>query len=343
MRAVRMHKCGGPEVVFLEDVREPAFEAGSVRVRVRAAALNHLDIWVRQGLPAPPLPHTLGSDMAGVIEAVADDVEGWSVGDEVIIDPGLSCGSCERCFAGEHSECADFHLVGEGCCGTFAEQVVVPAACCFPRPPHMSWEESAAFGLVFLTAYRMLFTRGQLRAGETVLIVGVGGGVATAALQLAVAAGARVLVTSSSEAKLCMAAELGAAGGIDYTTTPKVAKAVLALTDGRGVDMVVDSVGQASWKQSLLSLRKGGRLVTCGATTGGDPSAMIQRIFWNQLSVLGSTMGSRGDMRAVLALAEQANLKPVVDKVFPLGDAQEAFARLERGEQFGKIVLNVCA
>jgi NADPH:quinone reductase-like Zn-dependent oxidoreductase len=312
-----------------------------VLLRVRAAALNHLDIWVRMGTPKPRLPHTCGSDASGVVVEVGSGVAGVRVGDAVVVNPGRWCGRCERCGAGEHSECDAYHIVGEGSPGTLADYVVVPAAGCHPKPDTLSWEEAAAFGLVSLTAYRMLFTKGGLRAGEDVLIHGVGGGVSTAALQLAVAAGARVIVTSSADEKLARAQELGAWQGINYRREPRVHARVKELTAGRGVDMVVDSVGKAQWKASIESLRKGGRLVTCGATTGGDPPAMIHRIFWKQIAVIGSTMGSRSDMAGALRLAALGAVRPVVDRVFPIGEYAEALARLEAGAQFGKVVIAV--
>ncbi|GIW72943.1 MAG: alcohol dehydrogenase [Planctomycetota bacterium] len=341
MRAVRIHSCGGPEVVRLEEIERPSPGPGQVLVEVRAAALNHLDLWVRQGTPAPPLPHTLGSDAAGVVAALGEGVQGLEVGQQVVLNPGLWCGRCEACAAGEHSLCPDYHLLGEAAPGTFAEYVVVPAPACHPRPRGFSWEEAAAFGLVFLTAYRMLFTRAGLRPGEDVLIHGIGGGVATAALVLARAAGARAIVTSSSEDKLARARELGAWEGICYRQVDNLAARVLELTEGRGVDVVVDSVGKAVWQDSLAALRKGGRLVTCGATSGGDPPASIHRIFWKQIAVLGSTMGSQNDMRRVLALAERGLVRPVLDRVYPLEEAPAALARLEAGQQMGKIVLKV--
>ncbi|MFC1707698.1 zinc-binding dehydrogenase, partial [Planctomycetota bacterium] len=292
------------------------------------------------GQPEPPLPHTLGSDGAGVVEEEGEGVTGLK-GTEVLLDPSLGCGHCERCRAGEASECDKFGILGESRAGTFAEYLVCPASSCYPKPPGMSFEAAAAFGLTSLTAYRMLFTRGRLQAGEDVLIHGVGGGVSTSALVLSQAAGARAIVTSSSDDKLRKAHVFGAHAGINYVTTPKVARAVLELTDGRGVDLVVDSTGKATWRQSLKALRKGGRLVTCGATTGGDPPADIQTIFWKQLSILGSTMGSPGDMRAVVRLAHQGLARPIIDQSLPFSEAVSALRLLEQGEQFGKIVLTI--
>ncbi len=341
MKAVRIHEFGGIEKVAIEDVPRPEPKEGEALIEVRAASLNHLDIWVRTGQPAPPLPHTLGSDAAGVVVALGPGARGVEVGDEVVIDPGISCGRCEMCLAGEHSQCFAFHLVGEPAPGTLAEYVVVPARNCYPKPRAFTWEEAGAFGLVHVTAYRMLQTRARLRAGETVLIVGIGGGVSTAALSIALAMGARAIVTSSSDEKIARARELGAFAGVNYRTEKDVARAAIEANGGRGVDVVVDSVGKASWRSSLRALRKGGRLVTCGATTGGDPPAEIHCIFWNQLSILGSTMGSPSDFRGALRLAEQGQVRPVIDSTFPLARARDALARLEEGKQFGKIVVRV--
>jgi NADPH:quinone reductase-like Zn-dependent oxidoreductase len=341
MRAVRIHECGGLEKVVLEEVERPEPGEGDVLLEVRAASLNHLDIWVRGGEPMPVLPHTFGSDAAGVVAALGPGASGVEVGDEVLIDPGISCGRCEMCMAGEQSECFAFHLVGEPADGTLAHYAVVPARNCYKKPAGWSFEEAAAFGLVHLTAYRMVVTRGALRAGETALIVGVGGGVATAALSIVRALGARAIVTSGSDEKIARARALGALGGVNYRHEKDVAKAVKALNGGRGVDAVFDSSGAASYASSLRALRKGGRLVTCGATTGGGPPAELHRIFWNQLSVLGSTMGSARDMREALRLGEQGLVKPVIDSVWPLEEAREAMARLESGAQFGKVVIKV--
>ncbi len=314
---------------------------GEVRVGVRCAALNHLDLFVVHGMPGVPisLPHVPGADGAGVVEALGPGVDTVAVGDEVVFDPGISCGTCELCHRGEQSLCVRFGVLGEHRNGTFAEAVVVQAASLAPRPPHLSWEEAAALPLAHLTAWRMLFTRGRLRAGECVLIHGVGGGVALACLQLAHLAGARVLVTSRSPEKLRRAAELGADETIP--AGDDVAREVRRLTGRRGVDVVVDSVGAATWAQSLKAAAKGGRIVTCGATTGPNPAEEIRLIFWNHLSILGSTMGSREDFRSLMAAVGQHRLRPVVDSVMPLADGREALARMERGEQFGKIVLAV--
>jgi NADPH:quinone reductase-like Zn-dependent oxidoreductase len=341
MKALRIHETGGIDRAAFEEVARPEPGPGEVLVEVRAAALNHLDIWVSLGKPKPPLPHTLGSDAAGVVAAVGEDVSGVEVGQAVLLDPGLGCGRCERCAAGEQSQCARFGIIGEARAGTFAEYVTCPAHGCYPKPEGWSFEDAAALGLTFLTAYRMLFTRARLLPGEVVLIHGIGGGVATSALVLAAAAGARAIVTSGSAGKLARARDLGAWETIDYKAGGEpVGKAALRLTGGRGVDVVVETAGKATWGDSVAACRKGGRIVTCGATTGDAP-ALIHAIFWKQLSVLGSSMGSREDMRQVVALAHQGGIRPVVDRVFPFAEAIEALRRMERGEQMGKIVLRV--
>ena len=257
----------------------------------------------------------------------------------MVFDPGLSCGSCEYCLAGEQSLCVKFGVLGEHSDGTFAELVVVAAESLALRPSHLSWEESAAFGLAHLTAWRMLITRGGLRSGETVLIHGIGGGVSMACLQLAKMVGARVIVTSRSEEKLRRAVEQGADEAIP--SDDQTARNVRGLTAKRGADVVVDSVGEATWMQSLKAAAKGGRIVTCGATSGPNPAEEIRLIFWNQLSIIGSTMGSRGDWQDMVEAVNTHQLKPVIDTVFALSDGRRAYDRMEEAEQFAKIVLSI--
>lgn len=324
------------------NVPEPAAVAGEVVVEVKAAALNHLDIWMRNGRAGAPLPfpHVLGSDAAGVVKAVGDGVARWSVGDEVIINPGLSCGQCDFCGRGEQSECPEFSIVGMGRPGTFAEQVAVPATNLQEKPHHLSWSEAAALPLAYLTAWRMLMSRAQLAAGETVLIHGIGGGVALAALQLADLAGARTIVTSSSVDKLSRAGDYGANHGLQYGRNNMVEE-IMEITDGRGVDVVIDAVGAATWPVNIEACRKGGRIVHCGVTTGAHVEANISAIYWKQLTIMGSTMGSHEDFRALLSAVAISGLKPVIDSEYPLASARDAQARMEAGEQFGKIVLAV--
>jgi len=343
MKAAAIRENGGIEQLTYTDVPEPTPAPGQVLVAVRCAALNHLDIWVRKGRPGVTLqmPHVLGSDAAGVVAGLGAGVTGVAVGDEVILDPGLSCGACETCLRGEHSECPGFTIVGLGSPGTFAEYVVVPARNLLHKPTHLTWEEAAALPLAYATAHRMLFHRAGLRAGETLLIHGIGGGVALAGLQLARAAGARVIVTSSSEAKLTRARELGALDTINYAGGAAVGQAVLDATNGRGVDVVLDTVGAATWPINLEATRKGGRVVHCGVTTGAAAEINLAMLYWKQLSILGSTMASHEDFRQLLAMVAATGLRPVVDAVYPLEEARDAQARMEQGEQFGKLVLKV--
>jgi NADPH:quinone reductase-like Zn-dependent oxidoreductase len=342
MKAAFFREHGGPDRIEYGDLPDPVPGPGQVRVRVRAAALNHLDIFVRNGIPGIPvsLPHVMGSDGAGVIESVGPGVTRVKPGDEVVLNPGINCGECEFCLMGEHSLCVTFHLLGEHVAGTFAGYVVAPAINACPRPPSLSWEESAAFPLTFLTAWRMLVTKARVRPGESLLIVGIGGGVAVAALQIAKLLGMTVFVTSGSGEKLARAKELGVDAGIDHSASD-FAREVRKLTGKRGVDVVLDSVGKATWRQSIASAAKGGRLLTCGATTGPDPQTDLGRIFWNQLTVHGSTMGTHAEFAEVLRIFRGGKVKPVVDAVFPLSQAREAVLRLEEKRQFGKVVLRL--
>jgi NADPH:quinone reductase-like Zn-dependent oxidoreductase len=341
VKALYFEEHGGTDKLLYGDRPEPEPGVGEVRVRLQAAALNHLDLFVLHGMPGIPigLPHVGGADGAGTVDAVGEGVDGVELGSEVVFDPGLSCGRCEYCLTGEQSLCITFGVLGEHADGTFAEAVVVAAESLAPRPSHLSWEESAAFGLAHLTAWRMLINRGGLRAGETVLIHGVCGGVSMACLQLAKLVGARVIVTSRSEEKLCRAAELGADEVLP--ADDQVARGVRGLTGKRGADVVVDSVGEATWIQSLKAAAKGGRIVTCGATSGPNPAEEIRLVFWNQLSIIGSTMGSRGDWRQLVAAIDMHRLKPVIDGVLPLADGRAAYDRMEQAEQFAKIVLSI--
>ena len=341
MKALYFEEHGGTENLLYGERPEPVPGPGEVRVRLRATALNHLDLFVLEGIPGIPieLPHIGGADGAGVVDEVGEGVEGVEVGGEVVFDPGLSCGRCEFCLSGEQSLCVRFGVLGEHSNGTFADAVIVSAQSLAQRPAHLSWEESAAFGLAHLTAWRMLINRGALHPGETVLIHGIGGGVSVACLQLAKVFGARVIATSRSEEKLRRAVELGADEVLP--ADDQVARSVRGLTGKRGVDVVVDSVGEATWMQSLKSATKGGRIVTCGATSGPNPAEEIRLIFWNQLSIVGSTMGSREDWRQLVAAIDMHELKPLIDTVLPLSEGRAAYERMEQSKQFAKIVLSV--
>ena len=345
MRALALDAIGGLEHLAVRDLPEPTLQRpDDVRLRVRMAAFNHLDLWVAAGLPGLELrlPHIVGSDAAGVVDAIGPLVQGLSPGDRVMINPGLSCGRCPACLECEEPLCRDFRLLGEHTAGTAAEYVVVPAGNVAPVPDSMSWEHAAAFSLVTLTAWRMLRTRARLEPGETVLIWGIGGGVAQALLAIAKLVGAYAIVTSGSAAKLDAARRLGADAVVDHGKEDVVAR-VRELTGGRGADVVADCVGQATWDRSVRALRKGGRLVVCGATTGPSVSLDIRRLFWNQWSLLGSTMGSRREYREILRLAGRGSLWPVVDRIVPLDRAVEALRRLSAAEQFGKLVIEVAA
>ncbi len=328
MRAVRIHEDGGPEVLVLEEVPDPEPEPGEVLVRLRASALNHLDVWIRKGLPSVPKPRILGADGAGVVEALGAGVDRFAPGDRVVLNPGIE------------QEDGRIHVLGEHGDGTNAELIAVPATNVHPLPDGLSLEEGAAFPLVFETAYRMLVTRAGLREGEWVLVWGVGGGVGTASLAIAKALGARVIVTSSSEAKLERARELGADATVDHATDD-VKAAVREATGGHGADVVVEHVGEATWRTSLDVAATGGRITVCGATTGPNPPAALHRIWWKQLSILGSTMGTNADFAGAYELVASGRARPVVDEVFPLEEIRAAHERLEAGEQLGKVVLSI--
>jgi len=328
VRAVRIHEDGGPEVLVLEEAPDPVAGEGEVLVRLRASALNHLDVWIRKGLPSVPKPRILGADGAGVVEALGEGVTGFEPGEPVVINPGIEVGN------------GKIHVIGEHGDGTNAELIAVPATNVHPIPDGLSFAEAAAFPLVFETAYRMLVTRAGLREGEWVLAWGIGGGVSTAALAIAKALGARVIVTSSSDAKLERARGLGADAGVNHATGD-VKAAVQEATEGRGVDVVVEHVGEATWQTSLAVAAPGGRVAVCGATSGPNPPAALHRIWWKQLSILGSTMGTGEDFAAVYELVATGRARPVVDEVVPLEQIRAAHERLEAGEQLGKIVLSV--
>ena len=328
MRAVRIHEDGGPEVLVLEEAPDPEPGPGEVLVRLRASALNHLDVWIRKGMPSVPKPRILGADGAGVVEGLGDGVTGFEPGERVVINPGIDVGD------------GRIHVIGEHGDGTNAELIAVPATNVHPIPDGLGFEEAAAFPLVFETAYRMLVTRAGLRDGEWVLAWGVGGGVSTAALAIAKALGARVLVTSSSDAKLERARELGADATVNHATGD-VKAAVQEATGGRGIDVVVETVGEATWTTSLQVAAPGGRITVCGATSGPNPPAALHRVWWKQLSIFGSTMGTAVDFAGAYELVTSGRALPVVDSVLPLEEIRRAHERLESGEQLGKIVLTI--
>lgn len=346
MRACVLTAFGGIDKLEISDVPDaPAPQAGEVRVAIRAAALNHLDLFVVEGLPggARPLPHIVGADGAGVVESIGSGVAHVRPGDRVMLNPGISDYTCEFCQAGEHSLCVNYRLLGEHLPGTVAELVTVPAHNVARIPvvaPELTWAEAAAFSLVTLTAWRMLVTRAQLRRGETALIWGIGGGVSLTALGIAKLLGARAIVTSSDDAKLAAAKRLGADVTLNHRTQ-NIAQEVRAFTDKRGVDVVVENVGAATWDDSLRCLRRGGRLVTCGATSGPQVSLDLRRLFWHHWSVLGSTMGNAAEYAEIVRRLGEGQLRPVVDRVYPMAQARQGFERLAKGEQLGKVVVDV--
>jgi NADPH:quinone reductase-like Zn-dependent oxidoreductase len=342
MKALAMKGFGGLEQVEPAEAPTPTVRSpDDVRVRIHAAALNRIDLFVLGGLPKAhyEFPHVLGSDGAGTVESVGTGVTSVKPGDRVLLNPGVSCGRCAACLAGEQPLCRKYRILGEHIEGTAAEFVVVPEANVAKIGDNWSWAEAAAFPLATLTTWRMLTTRAQLRAGETILIWGIGGGVGLAAVQIARLIGARVVATSSSDAKLEVAQRLGADVLLNHGTAD-VARDVRNLT-GVGADVVLDCVGEKTWESSLKALRPMGRLVTCGATTGPHVSLDIRKLFWFQWNIMGSTMGNDREFREIVALGERGLLRPVVDSVIPLADGASAFARLAEGKQLGKIVIEV--
>jgi zinc-binding alcohol dehydrogenase/oxidoreductase len=317
VKAIRIHEDGGPEVLRYEDVPDPEPGEGDVLIELRAASLNHLDVWIRKGLPSVPKPRILGADGAGLVAGTDE---------RVVINPAIV-------------RDGKTHIVGETMDGTHAELIAVPREFVHPIPGDLSFEEAAAFPLVFLTAYRMLVSRARLQPGEWVLIWGIGGGVATAALAIAKALDARAVVTSSSDEKLVRARELGADATVNHETEDVVAR-VKELTEG-GAHIVVDDVGEATWRRTLDAARPEGRVVVCGATTGPNPPAALHRVWWKQLSILGSSMGTPEDFQSVYDLVAAGLARPTVDRVFPLAEARAAHERLEAGKQLGKIVLSI--
>jgi NADPH:quinone reductase-like Zn-dependent oxidoreductase len=327
LKAIRIHEDGGPEVLRYEDVEDPEPGPGEVLVSLRAAGLNHLDIWVRKGLPSVPKPRILGADGAGVVAALGEGVEGFSEGDRVVINPGIP-----------HD--GRITVIGEHTDGTHCELKAIPAAQLYPLDDALSFEVGAAFPLVFETAHRMLVTKADVRDGEWVLIWGIGGGVALAAFELCRALGARTIVTSSSRDKLSRARELGADVAVDHADDD-VVQAVKDATGGKGADVVIETVGEATWERSLAAATQEGRIVVCGATSGHSPPARLYRLWWKQLVVYGSTMGMPSDFEGAYRLIREGRARVHIDSVFPLEDAAKAHERLESGTQFGKVVLSI--
>lgn len=339
MRAARFHRFGGPELLRIDEIPSPELRPGHVRVQVRAAAMNHLDLWIRRGLPIDTtMPHIGGSDIAGLVMESAPDVEDWVPGTPVVINPILFCGRCEFCLQGEESLCRDFRILGEHTDGGFADEVVVPAYTLHQLPEDFPFELAAALPVSYQTAWRALIHRAELRPGEDVLVLGASGGTGMAAVQVARLTGARVFAVTSGEEKARRLRELGAHRVYDRSRVD-FSREVWRDTDKRGVDLVVESVGEKVWHSCIRALRPGGRLVTFGATTGAQGVTDLRLLFWRQLRLIGSTMASRSEFREMLAVALRGELTPVIDRTYPLTEIRAAHERLEGGEQFGKIVI----
>lgn len=342
MKAVIFQNHGGPEVLEFTDVPDPKINFNQVLVEVRACALNHLDVWVRNGMPGIkiPLPHILGNDVAGVVREVGQLVTWVKVGDEVLIQPGVSCGHCAACLAGRDNMCDEYDIIGYRRDGGYAELVAVPGVNVIPKPKNLSWPEAAALPLVTLTAWHMLVKRANVQPGEDVLVHAAGSGVGSLGIQIAKLHGARVIATAGSEDKLEKARELGADETVNYSSDdwPKQVK---RLTGGRGVDIVFEHTGEATWPGSILSLKKGGRLVTCGATSGFDARTDLRHVFYRHLTILGSMMGSKADLLAAMKFIESGEIRAVIDRTLPLADARQAHELMEDRAQFGKLILIV--
>ena len=340
MRAVVFKEHGGPEVLQYAEAPEPSIKANEVLVEVRACALNHLDVWARGGLPGIeiPLPHILGNDIAGVVREVGPLVNWVKTGDEVMLQPGVSCGHCIECLSGHDNLCPEYDMLGYRRDGGYAELVAAPGVNVIPKPKNLSWEEAAALPLVTVTAWHMLVTRAQLQPGEDVLIHAAGSGVGSIGIQVARLRGARVIATAGSEEKLVKARELGADECINYTHEDWP-REVRRLTGKRGVDVVFEHTGAETWQGSIASLAKSGRVVTCGATSGYDARTDLRQVFYRHLSLLGSFMGSKAELLAAMKFIERGTIRAVVDRTLPLKDARRAHELMEDRAQFGKLVL----
>ncbi len=339
MKAVRIHQFGGPEVLTYEDVPDPQPRRDQVLVGVKACSLNHLDVWVRKGLPGVKLPHILGADIVGEVAEVGEYVSGFKTGQRVLVAPMHYCGHCAKCVAGLQNQCREFTVLGNGVDGGNCELIAVPAANVIPIPDSLDFNQAASVPLVFLTAWHMLVGRAGLRPGQTVLVLGASSGVGIAAIQIAKLFHCRVITTAGDEAKLEKARALGADHGINHYKQ-KISEEVRRITNKEGVDIVVEHVGAATWDESVKSLKTGGTLVTCGATTGPNVGLDLRHLFARQLTLLGSYMGTMGELHEVLKHVFAGRLKPVVDRVFPLSDIRAAHEHLEKSQMFGKIVMN---
>jgi NADPH:quinone reductase-like Zn-dependent oxidoreductase len=339
MKAVRIHQFGGPEVLTYEDVADPQPRKDQVLVRVRACSLNHLDVWVRKGLPGVKLPHILGSDVAGEVVEVGEYVGGFKAGQRVLLAPMHYCAHCEKCVAGLQNQCREFSVLGNAVDGGDCELIAVPAANVISIPDSLNFNQAASVPLVFLTAWHMLVGRAGIRPGQTVLVLGASSGVGIAAIQIARLFHCRVITTAGDESKLAKGLELGADYGINHYQQ-KISEEVRKITNKEGVDIVVEHVGAATWDESVRSLKSGGTLVTCGATTGPNVGIDLRHLFARQLTLLGSYMGTMSELHEVLRHVFAGHLKPVVDRVFPLSELRAAHEYLEKSQMFGKIVVN---
>ena len=339
MKAVRIHQFGGPEVLQYEDVPDPQLRKDQVLVRVRACSLNHLDVWVRKGLPGIKLPHILGSDIAGEVAGVGEYLGDFKVGQRVLVAPMHFCGHCRKCVAGLQNQCREFTVLGNAVDGGDCELIAVPAASVIPIPDALDFNQAASVPLVFVTAWHMLVGRAVVRPGQTVLVLGASSGVGIAAIQIAKLFHCRVITTAGDESKLEKARALGADHGINHYQQ-KISYEVRKITNKEGVDIVIEHVGAATWDESMKSLKTGGTLVTCGATTGPSVGIDLRHLFARQLSLLGSYMGTMGELHEVLGHVFAGRLKPVLDRVFPLSEIRAAHEYLEKSQMFGKIVVN---
>lgn len=342
MQAIRIHTHGGLDALSIDTLPIPTIRNDEVLIRIKAAALNHLDLWVRKGIPGVPLPLIMGSDGAGVIEKIgetAEKVSGWKSGDEVIMAPIRSCGKCAACLNEQENLCMHFQIPGEQVDGTQAEYIVVPAQYVFNKPKQLSWEEAAALPLASLTANHMLTRKVQIKSGDWILVWGASSGVGSAAIQIAKSFGARVITTVGSDDKKQLAEKLGADFIINYNDQP-VGKAVKDLTNGNGVDVVIEHSGEKTWPDSLRALKLGGKIVTCGATTGSKVQIDLRALFIKHQQIIGSTMGTRQDLAEVIKLVEHGNFKPIVGRVFPFREIKAAHEWLEQGRQSGKVVIS---
>ncbi len=341
MKAVVIHQHGGVEKLSLEEVETPAPAQDEVLVQVKACALNHLDLWVRKGVPGQrmPLPMIPGSDIAGVVKKTGATVRGLKAGDRVVIAPGISCGRCTSCLSGRDNLCASYGIIGENRDGGCAEYVCVPSVNVIPIPGKLTFDQAASLPLCFLTAWHMLATRAAVRPGEDVLIHAAGSGVSTAGIQMAKLLGARVIVTAGSDVKLKKARDLGADETINYKKLDFFVE-LKRMTRRAGVDVVFDHIGADTWEANIRSLKPGGRLVTCGVTSGYEVATDLRYIFFRRLSILGSTMGTKGELLQIMNLVERGMLRPVIDSTWPLAEVASAHARMESRKAFGKIIVN---